>query len=70
MQVSPKRKSKVLEAEDETPVAPKGYDFEKMIQEAMEKYGDDPAVAAPPKKDQPSDSNTEQAMKKKLDPKK
>jgi hypothetical protein len=37
----------------------------------MEKYGEDPAVKAPPKKDAPaSDSNTEAPKKKIMDPKK
>ena len=37
----------------------------------MEKYGEDPAVKAPPKKDAPaSDSNTEAPKKKVMDPKK
>lgn len=47
----------------------KGYDFEKMIQEAMEKYGETPAVQAPPKKDA-AEQSTENAKKKVIDPKK
>ena len=32
-------------------VAPKGYDFEKMIEVAMQKFGETPAVMAPEKPD-------------------
>jgi len=62
-----------INQEEEQEDTPKdaGYDFERMIQEAMEKYGEDPAVKAPPKKDVPaSDSNTDAPKKKVMDPKK
>jgi hypothetical protein len=67
--ISPKRISQVIMEGEEAPIE-NNYDFERMIQEAMEKYGEAPDVSAPTKKEVAESSNTENTKKKAMDPKK